>query len=499
MTRRRVALCSVAATAALAVSGAAAQVNRTELSLQTSVTASDNGAEAPSGEERPDLVLSVRPALRVERRGAGLRLSANASAEVLTSARDTRPDRVLPSARLDVESTLVERLLFLDARAELRQVEDDPFAARVQAGSALNARTAGTLGVTPRLRYGLDPWTSVEALSDTTITRVRRTTEGDLTTRVASVRVDRRPEPLGGSLKWRREQTDLRADAGSGLEIDELLAMLLFTPDIDWVVGLRAGSERSDLEGARERDTTAGVELRWSPGPRTELAATVDRRFFGTGWNLSAQHRTPRMSFRLGLVREPVDASTGSSGADLESALDAILRTRVPDAAQRSVMVGERIATGGLATELRGATAITANYPQLRSGGSFTWAYLSPRTTLDLTLYAERRARLVRADGPALAAGDSDTRQRGASFAWNRRLASQLSLSFGAAASRIEALDPARDDRTTEASANVGLVRNLSPRTNLSATLAHRRLKSNVAATGEFDETSVSLGLAHRF
>lgn len=480
--------------------GAHAQSQRTELSVQTRVTATDNGAGAPEGAERADLLFSLRPRVQFLREGAGLKLLGSLEADMAASARDTRRDRILPIAAVEAQASLVDRLLFLDAAMNVQQVEEDPFGVRAENGSARNARTAARYRVSPYLQFEMSPRTSLEARVDARSTRVAGTQEGDVTTLLGSATLALRPEPVGGSLQWISENTDHASESDSDLRLDRVTGIVNFAVSPDWVVGAAAGSERSRFAGTAQTDQVLGFRTLWVPGPRTEFAAAIDRRFFGTGWNLGLKHRTPRMSLRLRLDREPVTAGTAGVGG-LASFLDAILTTRNPELAARGALVSELVSGRGLQGSLAGASASAGSYAQLRTGSDLTWVYLGQRTGLTLSAYGQTLRRLARSDGAATVPGaaDADSRQRGASFGWNRRLTPVMSVDAALAWSRVEGLALRAGESTREASLRANLVRNLSERTTASAGAVIRRVSSNATNVSSFDETALFVGLGHRF
>lgn len=483
-----------------AAAAADAQVQRSELSVHSSVTATDNGAGSAAGAARADVLLSVRPRLEFVREGAGLQLTGSLEADLVASLRDTREDRVLPAASVDARADLVDRLLFLDAAMNVRQVEVDPFGARTDAGSARNARTAGSYRISPFLQFETGERSSLQARLDARTTRVAGTDDGDVTTHRALAKFDVRPAPIGASLDWLSEDTDFAAASEADLRIDRLLASLNYAITPDWVAGVTAGSERSRIAGSVRTDRVTGLKTYWVPGPRTDFAAAIDRRFFGTGWNVGLKHRTPRMSLRLRIDREPVVA--GVAGSDgLATFLDAILTTRNPQAVARSGLVSELVSSRGLQGNMATASVAGADYAQLRSTTDLTWVYLGTRTSVSLSVYGQTLQRLDHDDGSAGATGvaDADNRQRGASFGWNHKLTPVTSVDTQFGWSRIEGLELRAGERTREATLRVSLARALAERTTASAGLLIRRVVSDAINVSSFDETAVFVGLGHRF
>ena len=482
-----------------------AQTQKTDLSISSTLTATNNGAVAAGDAQRSDLLFSVRPRVQYAREGAGVRVQAAADADFVTSANNTRRDRVLPTAGLALQGTVVERLLFIEANANVRQVEADAFGARASTDPSGNSRTVGTYQLSPYLNLEMSPRTSLLARADAARTRYAGTLEGDVDTRRALVRLDAKPEPLGATLEFQSENNEYADQSSSDLRIDRLTAAVNFALNAEWIVGAALGSERSEFASTKETSRVSGLRVFWAPGPRTQVAGAFDHRFFGNGWNVTARHRTPQTSIVLRSLREPSSAASslagqGSTGG-LASFLGAVLTTRHPNDAERRSLVDDLIATRGLPTSIAGASATTGAYAQLRTGHELTWLWFSPRTSLLLSVYAQELRQLTRSDGTAVALGTpiGDSRQRGASFGWNRRLTPQTALDTSLSWSRIEGLALRAGDRTTEGSLRASIVRNLSPATNLSFGLLFRRVDTNVTTVIPSDENAAFVGLGHRF
>jgi uncharacterized protein (PEP-CTERM system associated) len=408
-------------------------------------------------------------------------------------------------ARAEAQATVLERLLFLDSSVDVRQVEADPFGGRVGGEASANARTAGSYRISPYLSRELSPRTKLLARYDRSATRYARTLAGDEDAWKALARFELTPEPVGATLEWSSQDTEFAQAAAEGVRIDRLVAGVNFAFDADWVLGATAGRERSRFDAAAQSDSVYGARLFWAPGLRTELAAGVDHRFFGTGWNLRARHRTPQMSFELRALRDggsaTGQAATSSFGGGLASFLDAVLTTRNPDAVQRAALVDSELAQRGLRGALQGAVDPSAGYAQLRTVNELGWVFLGSRTTLSLAAYREELRRLARAGAvaPGPTADASDSRQQGVSLGWNRRLTPQMALDTSAIWSRIDGLAARDGERTRETVLRAALVRNLSPKASASVGLSVRRVDSNALNVAPFDETAGFVGLAQRF
>ncbi|WKB53916.1 TIGR03016 family PEP-CTERM system-associated outer membrane protein [Eleftheria terrae] len=477
--------------------------------MTTTLTATSNSTYGQSGKAHGDVLLDVAPRLRLQRDGARLKLSGEVGANAVHYARGTLADRLLPNARLSLESQPVEQWLRLDANAAVEQSASDAFAGQPEAGSSLNQATTKRLRVAPAIDRRLSPTLALLARSEHAWTR--RSGDDSATSaggdRVYQqqqlVRLSRQPLPFGGSVEYSRDDASYGGDSISALELEAIRLVASYAVDPELVLSLVAGHERSAFLGTDESDAIYGARLQWSPTERTELQAAVERRFMGTGWNLQWQHRSPFVALTVRASRQPVALSTsqrlGSSGGDTASLLDAILTTRHPDPVQRRQLVQDMIARLGLPAQLLRPVELFSNYAQLEQDTSASLALLGRRTTLTATLYVRKLERLRRADDPLadLGGGSADNEQRGIAFNLNRRLSATTQADLGLSWARVVGQGLLEGSRSHEKVLRAGLHHNLSPQTQVSVGLRRALLDSSV--TGSAQESAGFVGLGHRF
>lgn len=476
-----------------------------EARLEAVVTATSNGAGRPKGFEETDVLIALEPGLRVRRRSADFSLDLDGTLDLTYSTNGTRRNRAFPVLRAEAKATLVERFLFLDAFAGVRQTEIDPYSGRGDAGSTDNLRTSAIYRISPRIEYQFTPRVGLLARIDDSVTKYSGNAAANLETREALVRVEGRPEPLGFGLELTRADTVYDASDLGDWTLDSARANVDFAFDGQFIVGLIGGVDRSDFALSSHTDSIAGMRFRWSPSPRTQLDATVERRFFGNSWNGGFQHRMPWLAVSVRTQREPI-TSTGSLGAAAEGQnlgefLDAILTTRFPDPIQRAALVESLITSRGLESTLANAISVLADYAQLRTGGDVTLVLLSPRDVLSVSFYLQVLRQLTRTDGSDILQGTfaADSRQTGTRLEYNHRLTPISSLGLAARWSRISGLGARKNDTTHDASYRLAWSLALSPRSDFSLGAQYRRVKTNTTAGTSFTDFAVFTGLAHRF
>jgi uncharacterized protein (PEP-CTERM system associated) len=184
----------------------------------------------------------------------------------------------------------------------------------------------------------------------------------------------------------------------------------------------------------------------------------------------------------------------------LDSFLDAILTTRIPDATLRKTAVADLMALRGLPTELQRPADVQADHAQLQDGLRGTWVLMGSRNIMSLTAYRQTVRRLSRFGSlAAVVPLDLDNRQSGASLNFNRRLSPQLTFDANATWSRVRGLGTAAMEVSREKTWRATMVRALAPSTGLSVGLQFERFDTTRAGVGDHKAASAFAGLRHRF
>lgn len=475
------------------------------MSIQTELSATDNGGLAARGQERGDLILSIRPALTLARRSDSFEFELDAAANLLGYANGTQPASVLPDARASLKSTVIDHWLYFNARAQVQQSEVDPFGARAEQGSAVNRRTEGN--------YRLSPYVEREFLPNTTFLArhdlgLKTNAAGETTRQLSNetlLRVERKPVPLGAAVELSHFTGGSSGVSGYRFTLDtgRVRGTLAATQNV--VLGVTAGQDRSKFLLSDYTDTLYGMSLEWHPGPRTDLSLELEHRFFGPSGAFTFRHRMPSMSFSVSASRQPVMASSSlgvlGQGGDVRNFLDSILTTRYPDPTTRAGVVDNLVTSRGLDTRAAQGIDLVANYPQLMTKAQVTWAWLSARNAASLVFYSQTTKQLTRDGDPfsSTLASAIDNRQIGGSLQFNRNLTPQLSANAMARWSRINGLETSGGDLSDEKVLRVSVQQNVSPRTAFSAGIQHTRFMTTVVGKRSYDATLAFVGMSHRF
>lgn len=262
------------------------------------------------------------------------------------------------------------------------------------------------------------------------------------------------------------------------------------------------GRESNDY-GTRGKQSTVvtGGGFDWNPTERTTIAGTVERRIFGRGYNLSAQHRFARTAVFATFsrdIRSSLDLIAG--GGLLDPTFLALYNNPffvqlIPDPiARRDWLLGQ--------LRLGSAYALTNAYYVSRSAsGGFT--YSLPRGVLSLTLSHTDNSRLGSAD--QLSTIDdfrnfNAVKSKSASLSYSHSLTPTTSLntSLTRTNSSGTGLNAADTRRTAFV---VGLSSSLGPHTTGLLQYRHQRSDGDSFGGGNnnFSENAVTASVGMRF
>ena len=495
---------------------AQAQAWRIEPAVKSTAVLTDNVGFAATN-PRSDTVLVLTPSLRLLGRGPRYEVTGSLAADGLVYLGRSLADRVFPQASIGLRTQVVDRLLFLDGDVSAQSTASDAFGPVGDGPTILNRSTVARARVSPRLERELTPFSRVSLRSDHAWSRGlgsdQTETKNDAYVQSQAGLYELRPLPAGMRLSFDREATTYRQQPGSELEFRTARATALYTFDQEAIWGLTIGRDEGYYTTNVVRQTLRGGSLRWTPSERTSLDATVERRFFGNGWNVTLNHRSPFGAVSGNLTRTVSTYASRlgilAAGSDVAGLIDAMLTTRIPDAALRAVAVQDLIAKRGLPDTLSSALEIFSGTAQVTQGGSLTLAWMGTRHVVTMRVFAERSRDLQGPDDVLLVSGDSE--QRGASVGLSRRLTPDMTADAGYTYARVKGRGVNEGRDTVNATWRVGLTESLSPRTSVTASLRYQTVDastpegtaidgSRFAATStQAAATSLSVGFLHRF
>ena len=482
---------------------------RVETNAQATAVASNNVGLTSSQAAESDVVLTVTPQVQVTGLGAGYRLEGDVGFDGITYLARTRSDHLYPRARLGLNAQVVERLLYVETALDADTTAQNAFGVLSEGASDLNRSTVTRERVSPYLRRELSPNSVLLIRSDNSWTQTSNaqgaggsTSRSDVHAHV--LRYELMPRPLGLQVQLARldSQSDILAGSNGGqVTFDTARVSLLYAPVSDFYVGVTGGRDRGAYGSTDTSGTLSGVILRWLPTPRTDLYASAEKRFFGTGWNGRFTHRSPFLVISSSLSRDAstyaAELASLSPDSSVASLLDAGLTSRVTDPLERQQAVNDAIRQRGLPRALNGAVTMSSRFAQLVQAVDASMALLGTRHTVVLRGFQRTTQDLLGPTDAVTTLTSANSRQRGLSLTASRRLTPDTTADIGYTYSRVVGFGPTAGQRTVNKTVRLGVSHNLSPRTTIAVGLRHRQIDSTIVTTAQ--ESAVFVGALHRF
>ncbi|MBA4110141.1 MAG: TIGR03016 family PEP-CTERM system-associated outer membrane protein [Leptothrix sp. (in: Bacteria)] len=264
---------------------------------------------------RKDLVINVSPDVSLSYGGTRSRIDGRLKVDNIHYQRNSQPDRTLPSGELILHSELIDQWGGLDASVQTRQVANP-----LDQSAVPNSYTTTKALIAPFIEHAFDANTKLKAQFEKSITKSSEVTQSqasipDLHASQHSVRLERQPTPVGASIEWTAQDSEVATTDLSPLkysyEENAVRAGASYALNNQLRTGLILGRESIRQGAERASDTIRGITLDWRPNERAALDARVERRFFGTGWKVDWNHRRPL--FKWGFSSERTASTYASS------------------------------------------------------------------------------------------------------------------------------------------------------------------------------------------
>lgn len=498
--------CALSMTLGLFVYSASAAKWEITPTVSVQETYTDNVGLEPAGAERSEWITQLKPGISVVGRGPRLRVNAAYAPQGRYYAQ-AGSSTVSHQLKADSNAELVDQLLFLDARAAVTQQNISLL--RPQAVS--NVNTTGnrtnvrTFLVSPYLRhdFGYDAQGEIRLTYSAVDSGATASFSNSRANRI-NMRLVSGPahKLLTWSFAYNRERIDYTNSQHVNTENFSTGVRRLITPRVGLLANV--GYENDDFvtTGPTPKGTFWSAGLDWTPTPRTRLAATTGRRFFGATRSLRFNHRTRLTVWSASYSEDITNASSqffAPPTADTTGYLDALFLSRIPDANARQKAVQDFVAQTGLPPNLNVPLNFLSSQVFLVKQWQASAGIQGVRSILLANVFSQTRE--AQAFNPSLpGAGDFSVspsiKQTGTSLIWNHRLTAQATSNLSAGYTRNEFSGTGREDKLKFV--RIDLTRQFQPR--LSGSLSYRRLQSDSNQSGAgYTENAVSAALNMRF
>jgi len=468
-------------------------------------TYSDNVTLAAPGREVSDWVTQIQPGIRVNGTGARAQLSVDYALLGRMYMSNSDSNGVDHSLNANGLADLWDRRLFLDARANVSQVNVNP----VNAQATSNVNITGNR--TDLRRWSLTPYfidrfgsfATIDARYGYAATRtssITSSTNNDNTR--TDLKLDSGPafQVLGWGLLYGKQKTDYVSPNARDTSLENVSATGRYRMTPTFTALFTVGYEDNNYVSTRG-DTSGGFWSAggdWAPSERTHLTATFGNRYFGNTMNVQFRHRTARTTFGLSastdLVSTPAQFVVPAT-ANTATTVDNLLRSRIADPIARQQAVQSFITQNGLPVSLDSPVDFFTSQVYTQQRIEATAAVDGLRNTVLVRLFLDRREsenQTNNVSGIDPFATSSNIDQSGIGLVWNWRLTSVTRALMSTGYTRYTYRTISREDDDTYV--RVGLVHQFLPKVQGSMELRHLERSSNVAGAG-YTENAVTASL----
>lgn len=492
------------------LAGASAPVPRgnfVQPSLGMSVVQTSNAYFGTATPAKSDTIISISPGIAFQTEGPDLRTYGNFALNGQYYARGSYSNTVLPSGVLGLSARLVDQWLYFDAGITSQQ---NALLTIPTQSTSTATYTTTQYRVSPYIDHRFSDNLRLRARSDNIWTQISGNQTGQALSNgrysLQTVRLDRRPTPLGWGLDAKQEET-VYTNSGSLAVRDEIVrarGLYAFTPHFE--AGLIGGYEHYSTSYASLGHSIYGVQADWRPNLFTRLGGVVERRFFGTGWDVSASQQIQQLSLRMNWTRGPSTFLAGlqtiPSGVSLSTLLNGMLASQYPDPAARARAVQNLLSVTGLPSTLPNAINYYTQSATLQDTFTATAVLLAQRNSYSASVFHTKTQDLLLPGSPPLnnlLIASANYVQNGIGLSYGRRLTPVMSLNVGVLRALNTGFGLNQGISTRQTSFIVQLNRRLSPQTIL--VLGARRQLLDTANTGilNANESAIYAGLTHQF
>ena len=390
-----------------------------------------NNVDLSAAQMRADFITQISPGLSVSARSGGLQGSLAYSLNGLVFAKDTSQNSIYHSLSSSGKFSMLEGRVGVDVLANAGRQVVSAFGVQSASATQFGGNQAQVFS------YSLAPFWAGRLIGgvnyQTRLTFTQSTSDaaggsGDAMALNGSVGIDGRIGPLGWGVDASRlsSQNELRPRSHN----NRLFGSLNYSPAIDLLLALRAGTESDDLRSGRsERTATWGVGMTWMPGPRTSVRMDLDRRFFGRSHAVTMSHRMARTMWTFTDTRSL--ETSGISGRGALSNYDFFSQqfASISDASLRDVLVRDLLAARNLDPSGRElAAGFLTNGPTVQRSQNLSATYQGLRSTFTvLAFQTSSRSAALSGNGDEQA-GANAVRQQGLSLSLSHRLTPGASI-----------------------------------------------------------------------
>ncbi len=298
-------LCPVTAAILLLAPSANAAEWTIKPNLGFSESYSDNIRRATLGNEQGDWITQISPGFSMNAAGPRLMLTSNYTMQNLLYGKSKQYNSTRHNLSANAHAELVNNLLFLDGTASISQQNTSTLGPQALNNFTItnNRADVTALSISPTLKHRFQGWANSEI----------RYTHGIVNTNAAGL-ANNQTDGIAFKLNSGTSFTNLRwglhynKQKSSYGNIGQAINNQTYAGNLGYMVTPRfslnasAGYEKSDYISIAKQPQgphySAGFI--WAPSQRTNIDASIGRRFYGNSYSLNARHRSRKTTWGLG-------------------------------------------------------------------------------------------------------------------------------------------------------------------------------------------------------
>jgi uncharacterized protein (PEP-CTERM system associated) len=470
------------------------------LGLRESYT--DNMNLAPPDQARSQFTTEVTPGVQLYTDSPRLRLALSYALQMVSYTR--QKDRNNQALTAGGHAEVLPDWLFVDARAGISQQNISAFGP-LQLDPAQvtgNSTTVHSTSVSPYLRHYFRGLATATLRYD-----YQHVGGGLLKVRSEGTHLNMVGDNGGRGWNWdlNLDRTEIDDAALPPVTMSNAALTLSYPINGNLSAFGTGGYEKNDYHanGAQPKGRYWSVGGAWVPSPRTSIAASVGRRFFGKTYSLNAAYRMRSMFWTLN-YSEDITTTHGEyfsvPPTGLSDFLFDLWATRIPDPQKRLQTIKVFMAISQMLGPDGNVNFFSHRYFLQKQFRAAT-VYSTPRSALGVNYSNIRRTAQTNSAIDSLLLGpdelllNDNTRQSAVQAGWSYRMSGRDDLTVGAVHNRARSLSSGRSARNNVLT--VGMTRQLESKVTASVTLRHTRHTSN--AGGNYRENGISAALLVAF
>jgi uncharacterized protein (PEP-CTERM system associated) len=425
----------------------------------------------------------------VNEKGARASLTGDLEVPILLYARTGgQNNAVLPQGSLTGRVEALEKFLYVEGAASVQQTYFNPFGAQPVsvATATANRYQAQSYRASPYIKGEEKGEVKYEFRDDNIWTDLNNTPAAVTRAYTNKLlgKLSHDPTPLGWSAEYDRTSDKFGDQRALVSELGRLRVPAQLDPLLQ--VSASGGYEDNRYTFSNPRGPIYGAGAEWRASQTMTVKGNWEHRFFGSSYDFSFDDRTPLSTWSVKASRNitsyPQQLAALPTGGDVQSILNQLLLSQIPDQAARQSAINQIISGAGLPAFLSSPLTLYAEQIYLQELESATAGILGARNNLLFTIFRARTEAITGAGTPlppSLAALTDNT-QRGGNVVWDHYLTPVVSFNVNVQYTQTSANAPFTGN-TKQGSIVGALVSQLSPKLIAEAGVRYQILRSDVA------------------